>query len=618
MDLRLMRIVFCWLICLSSVAVAQRPPNIIVFYSDDHGHADLSCQQVVDDIRTPHIDAMAAQGVLAAHGYSTAPQCVPSRAGLLVGKFQSKFGLESNGDALDGFNQETTIAKRLQQAGYVTAQFGKWHLGPTPQITDHGFQYVFAQNANRPFAANIDLDAEDRPMGTLKNQRYHIDGCSEAAAALIRRFSDQPLFLYVAYRAPHVPLDAPQKYLDRFPGEMPERRRQALAMLSAVDDGVGLVRKTLQECGLSEQTLVFFIGDNGAPLKIHKLDAPGGGPGWDGSLNDPLNGEKGMLSEGGMHVPFVISWPGKIQGGQVLSHPVSALDVAATAAAVAKLNVKGNDLDGVNLLPHLTGEAKTAPHDYLMWRWIAQSAVRDARYKYLRGGQREYLFDLQEDIEEKHNLLDQHPEIAKRLRTQLENWAETLKVRGLAIKPMSGTWEQYYDYYLDGKPASQPGAGPRSAARKDAGGAGRGGIGVSSPSIQGWFARYAKLSQRQQTLNVTPLEKTGNANVALIKSGFEVAQARALKLQCTTDQPGKVTVAWRLKGQKDFQAECRKVFTLTDSTPQTLQVDFDGDETLIHLRINLPKTGFTIKSADVLQQNREQSISLWPMKRIKD
>lgn len=616
MTLQLLRSV-CWFVCLSSAVVvtAERPPNIIVFYTDDHGHADLSCQQVLDDIRTPNIDAMATQGVLATHGYSTAPQCVPSRAGLLVGKFQSKFGLESNGDSLDGFNQETTIAERLQQAGYVTAQFGKWHLGPTPQITQHGFRYVFSQNANRPFSANIDLNAQDRPMGTLKNQRYHVDGCSEAAAALIRRFADQPLFLYVAYRAPHVPLDAPKKYTDRFPGEMPQRRRQALAMLSAVDDGVGLVRKTLKECGLSEQTLIFFIGDNGAPLKIHKLDAPGGGPGWDGSLNDPLNGEKGMLSEGGMHVPFVISWPGKIAGGQVFSHPISALDVAATAAAVAKLPVKQSDLDGVDLLPHLTGKVKTAPHDYLTWRWIAQSAVRDARYKYLRGGQREYLFDLQEDIEEKHNLLDQHPEIAKRLRAHLEGWAETLKPGGLATKPMSQTWEQYYDYYLEGKPAPKP----RVAAGKSTSGTGRLGVGVTSPSIQGWFVRYATLRQQQGSLQVAPIEKTTKpkTNIALIKSGFEVPQARALTLQCQTEQPGKVTIAWRLKGQKDFQPECRKVFSLDGAKPETLQVDFGDDATLIHLRINLPKTAVAIKNVDVRQHDREQLIKLWPARSTK-
>ena len=442
-------------------------PNIIVFYTDDHGFADLSCQKVVDDIKTPHVDALAENGVLARHGYSTAPQCVPSRAGLMIGKFQAKFGVESNGQPLDGFNRELTIAERLQEAGYVTAQFGKWHLGPTPKITDHGFRHVFAQNAQRPFSANITLDGEDREMSNLRPEMYHVDGCSRAAASVIERYSVQPFFLYVAYRAPHVPLDAPQKYLDRFPGEMPQRRRQALAMLSAVDDGVGLITKTLEKHGLTDKTLIFYIGDNGAPLKIHKHDAPGGGPGWDGSLNDPLNGEKGMLSEGGMHVPFVISWPGTIPSGQVYDHPVSALDVAATAAEVAHLETDPSDFDGVNLVPYLTGKKKSPPHDALMWRWIAQSAIREGQWKLLLGGDREYLYDLHGDLEEKHNVAAQHPEITKRLREKLSAWSEQLDPPGLAAGGMSRAALDYFDFYLEGKPPTRTRANPEVSPKQE-------------------------------------------------------------------------------------------------------------------------------------------------------
>lgn len=400
-------------LCGESIAADSRP-NVILIYTDDHGYSDLGIHGLQPDLKTPHLDALARRGVVAKNGYSTAPQCVPSRGGLLTGRFQGRFGLDNNGSALDGFNQQTTIAERLRDAGYATAQFGKWHLGVPTEITTHGFQHVFSQNAQRPFSANIDLEGRDRPMGDLPPEGYHLDSCARAAAAVIERYHDQPFFLYLAFRAPHTPLDAPQSYKDRFPGEMPERRRAALGMLAAVDDGVGLITSTLAKHGLTEKTLIFFIGDNGAPLKIHKIDSPlqGDAGGWDGSLNDPLNGEKGMLAEGGMHVPFLIAWPGTIPGGQVYEHPVSALDVAATAVEVANIEVKPGELDGTNLIPYLKGEVKGVPHEVLHWRWMAQSAIREGNWKLLRGGEREYLYDLATDPGEKHNLAAEHPDKA--------------------------------------------------------------------------------------------------------------------------------------------------------------------------------------------------------------
>lgn len=432
--------------------VKPKQPNIIVVYTDDHGWTDLGCQNVRKDIQTPHIDKLATNGVRMTSGYVTAPQCVPSRGGLLSGRYQNRFGLESNGNdaGLENFSKQASIAERLKKAGYATGMSGKWHLGPSPQIPSHGFDFVYYKNSGRPGWANVDLNGEDAEPGPERTNLYHLDANAAAAVAFINRHHDRPLFFYLAFRAPHVPLDAPQKYLKRFPGKMPERRRQALAMMSAVDDGVGRVMEALREHKIEDNTLVFFISDNGAPLKIRKLDAPGGGPGWDGSLNEPMNGEKGMLSEGGIRVPFIAYWKDKFKP-QVYDHPVISLDVAATAIALAG-QPEDAKLDGVNLVPYLTGEKTGPPHDALFWRWIAQSAIREGQWKYLRGGTRQYLFDLDADKEEKYNLATKHPDIVKRLKNKLLTWSKELSPPGLATKPMASTWERYFDFYLDGKP----------------------------------------------------------------------------------------------------------------------------------------------------------------------
>ena len=575
--------------CVATVSdAADSRPNIIVFYTDDHGHADLSCQGVLDDIKTPHVDALAKSGVLARHGYSTAPQCVPSRAGLMVGKFQSRFGVEANGRDLSGFNKEVTIAERLQDAGYVTAQFGKWHLGPGPKITDHGFRHVFNQNSGRPFASNITLDGKDRPMSNLPPEMYHVDGCSRAAASLIERYKEEPFFLYVAYRAPHVPLDAPPKYLSRFPGKMPERRRQALAMLSAVDDGVGLITSALAKHGLSEKTLIFYIGDNGAPLKIHKLDAPGGGPGWDGSLNDPLNGEKGMLSEGGMHVPFVVSWPGTIPAGQVYDHPISALDVAATAAEIARLETQPADLDGVNLIPHLTGKKTTPPHEVLTWRWVAQSAIREGNWKLLRGGEREYLYDLEADLEEKHNLAAKHPEIATRLRTRLSTWANELDPPGLASGEMSKAATGYFDFYLDGKPASQSRVKPTETPRPTTG------------TRLAWQLRNGELKRTPDGVQISHAKQGKRQTPFLTRNGLNLAGPVTAKVVLKTTGKGEISFAWRTSKEKEFTRGNRINVARNHSTDwQTLTATLPGDSKVIHVRLQVPDGTTTIKSIEL-------------------
>ena len=584
------RLILASLLALCSPLFAESKPNIILIYTDDHGHADLGIHGVMKDIKTPNLDALARSGVVATHGYSTAPQCVPSRGGLMTGKFQGRFDLDNNGSALDGFNKETTIATRLQSAGYVTAQFGKWHLGPQNEITRHGFKHVYSQHGGQKFAANISIEGKDRPMSDLAPEAYHLDGCSKAAASIIERYKDQPFFLYVAYRGPHTPLDAPQSYMDRFPGQMPERRRAALAMLSAIDDGVGLITSTLNKHGLTKKTLIFFIGDNGAPLKIHKVDSPlnGDAGGWDGSLNTPLNGEKGMLAEGGMSTPFLIAWPGVIPGGQVYEHPVSALDFAATAVKVAGVSVPdvaakaAATLDGVNLLPHLTGENKAPPHEALYWRWMAQSAVREGNWKLLRGGEREYLYDLSTDREEKHNLAAQHPEIATRLRAKLKTWADGLNPPGMALGPMAATWNDYFDHYLEGKTIA-----PRAEAPA-----------ANASETKGWEARNGKLTAKDGLFILTP--DKADKPTFITKSKLKLAGPVTARITLKTASTGEAAIAWRIDGDKDFLPANRVAFPIQGSDSwqtHTLQIPATGR--VIHVRVHLPAGGAEFREIEL-------------------
>ena len=590
----LISVLSLWLVAF---AAAAEKPNVIVIFTDDHGWPDIGATGVYDDLVTPHIDALAASGVRATNGYVTAPQCVPSRAGLLAGRAQNRFGVESNGMDLAGFDAQRTIAERLKGAGYATGQIGKWHLGPNEAIPDHGFDDVYSKNANRPCHANFTLAGETIGMQVVDDGLYHLDACSEAALAFIDRHADQPFFLYLAYRAPHVPLDAPEKYLDRFPGEMPERRRQALAMISAMDDGVGAIVADLEARDLLDDTLIFFIGDNGAPLKIHKHDAPGGGPGWDGSLNEPLNGEKGMLSEGGIRVPFLVSWAGTIPAGQVYEHPVISLDVAATAVAVAGLEID-DALDGVNLVPYLSGERDEAPHEVLTWRWISQAAIREGRWKLLRGGEREYLFDIVADPEEKQDLRGEHLEVAERLRTRLAAWGSELQPPGLATGPMAETWESYFDFYLEGKPAP-PLRKTAAPGEQDA--------------AQGWIVRNGTGEVRDGALVVSQAGEARSPFIA--RSRVKIELPAKVRIQLVTKTGGEVGVAWRLEGQDDFPREQKATTTVEgDDGAQWVELEVGGEGTIIHLRVMLPEGASEVASIRAVGGN-DHAVRNWIFRR---
>ena len=369
---------------------------------------------------------------------------------------------------------------------------------------------------------------------------------------------------------------------------MPERRRQALAMISAMDDGVGKILADLKARNLEKDTLIFYIGDNGAPLKIHKHDAPGGGPGWDGSLNAPMNGEKGMLAEGGIRVPFVVAWPGTIPGEQVYDHPITALDVGATAVEIAGLETD-DQLDGVNLIPFLSGQNPEAPHEFLTWRWIAQSAIREGNWKLLQGGSREYLFDLETDPGETKNLVTVHPEIVNRLRSNLKTWAAELQPPGLVTNGMSEVWENYFDFYLEGKPAP-----PLRTGTQD---------------TQGWISRNSTMKIKGGALRVTPSAAAKKQRPFLAATGVSIDGKFTVTIHLSTAAAGQVGISWRTKDEKDF-VQGNTVFKEVAVAPdlQILQLDAPAKGKTIHLRLHLPNGIVDLKS---IEAKNEKSGEVW-------
>lgn len=468
-----------WAFLFPCILFGQSKPNIIVIFTDDQGFADLGVQGEVTDILTPNIDRLAQNGVRMTSGYVTAPQCIPSRAGLITGRYQQRFGVDHNGTRplpLD----EVLIPQRLKKAGYATGFVGKWHLEPNhvqkewiqehlPQLAakakpvpsdipmesklpyrpgERGFDDIYA-GAMRSYQINYTLEGKDVEPQRVQDDRFRLDVQSDAAVAFINRHQEEPFFLYLGYFAPHVPLEASEKYLARFPGDMPTRRRYCLAMMSAIDDGVGRIQETLKSAGIAENTLIFFISDNGAPLKIDKEDKPISfvAGAWDGSLNDPFVGEKGMVSEGGIRVPYIVSWPAMLPRGKVYHKPVISLDVAATAVAVAGLET-APELDGVNLIPFLSGTQKGPPHEALYWRFWNQSAIRMGKWKLLKAGDSEWLFNVNSKKHERKNLIGKHPEKARELKANLREWAAKLYHPGVPEGPV-GREKRWYDHYFE-------------------------------------------------------------------------------------------------------------------------------------------------------------------------
>jgi len=421
---------------LTGLRAAETPatrPNILIILADDLGYWDLGFQGC-SDIPTPHLDALARGGVRCTSGYVSSSMCSPSRAGLLTGRSQSRFGHEINWKPLPGTEHcglplaEKTLADQLKAAGYRTGIVGKWHLGESPQFHPNrrGFEefFGFVGGGHNYFcetytkSKNGYVSLLERNGQTEKTTGYLTSVLGREAASFIRRHKTEPWFLYAAFNAPHTPLQATPELLARVKTIPNEQRRTYVAMVCGLDDAVGEILRQLRDEGLEDRTLVFFLSDNGGPLDRN------------GSRNDPLRGEKGTFWEGGIRVPFVASWKGVLPAGKTYDRPVSSLDIVPTALALASADsMTDHPLDGVNLIPYLTGARDGDPHETLCWRMKARSiwAVRRGDDKLvMQQTQEPCLYDLRADLAERTDLAAQHRDRRAALQQAYDAWAATL------------------------------------------------------------------------------------------------------------------------------------------------------------------------------------------------
>ena len=424
-------------------------PNVLILFADDLGHGDVSYNG--GDIPTPHIDALVGDGVRLASGYMTAPLCNPSRAGLLTGRYQQRWGQELNsqsgppiGSAKRGSlpPAEETITSLMKHAGYATGAIGKWQLGVDDGYhpLDRGFDEFFGFAATTSFInpdwpdartvlstpqqpARAELSVtemrrrlspgprllrgrEPAPLDKLLTEQLAGEGID-----FIDRHQDEPFFLYLSFYAPHVPLETTNKYYSRFPQFENETKRVYASMISALDDAIGAVLVKLRETGLDEKTLVIFTSDNGAAQYIDT----------DGERNKPLTGHKRNLYEGGIRVPFAMRWKGRLPAGAVYHSPINALDILPTALGAAGASIPAN-VDGVNLLPFLRGESVGDPHEYLYWRSGPNGAIRKGKWKLLIGDNFERLYDLETDPGESNDRAAAESTVAIELREAFRKW----------------------------------------------------------------------------------------------------------------------------------------------------------------------------------------------------
>lgn len=419
------------LLASALLSLAADRPNILIIVSDDQGYADAGFQGSKQAV-TPHLDALAKSGVRCTSGYVTYPVCSPSRAGLLTGRYQARFGHDNNPvyDPLDEKEglplTEKLLPQFLKEAGYRTGWMGKWHLGSAPAFVpwargfDESFGFIGGghrftgwQPDERQYTLPLIRDGKS----TSEVPPHLTTALGDEAAGFITRNKDKPWMLYLPFNAPHTPHEPSAERLERFAHIQNAPRRKYLAQVSLLDDEIGTVTAALAATGQRERTLIFFFSDNGGHTPS-------------GSDNGPLRATKGTLYEGGVRVPFLVNWPAKLPAGTEYAHPVSSVDVLATAlAAAGQAMPSDKKYDSVNILPHLSGEVKTPPHERLLWRMHGKQscAIREGNWKLVRNGtDPPELYDLSTDEGEKTNLAAANAEVATRLSTTLDAWKKEL------------------------------------------------------------------------------------------------------------------------------------------------------------------------------------------------
>jgi len=405
----------------SSHSAEPKRPNFLIIYADDLGYGETGVQGC-KDIPTPHIDSIAKNGLRCTQGYVAATYCSPSRAGLMTGKYPTRFGYEFNAiTRQSGLSlKEVTIADRLKKLGYATAAVGKWHLGDSPEFhpTKRGFDEFYGTLANTPFfhpTKFIDTKISPDVRAIDDETFYTTDKYAERSVDWIERNRDKSWLLYLPFNAQHAPLQAPQKYLDRFPSITDEKRKMFAAMMSAMDDAVGTVLAKIKAIDQEQNTLVFFIGDNGGPTQSTT------------SHNGALRGFKMTTFEGGPRVPFFVQWKGTLPEGKDYNLPVMNLDVMPTCLAAAGSPVESSaGVDGLNLVPFLSGKNLDSPHETMYWRYGEQWAVRQGDWKLVvsKGGSgKPELYNLAKDIGESTDLATGDPKRAAEMQKLFDAWS---------------------------------------------------------------------------------------------------------------------------------------------------------------------------------------------------